>query len=190
MSKPAVFTAVGNKQTLLATVRDAVIAVDDEPVLSLSGPDRGGPRRARPAPRRRAARRPHHRRRQSLRRDRRDAARCGQQRRGGGPREPWETHAQQRLTGARFWVGIRPKRGHCVPGSTPTPRSICSCCTWRRAPTTSWRTARLDPAALSALAHRGAHPAAAGRWLARTGPLECAGWGFATGAPVDAPAVA
>src|SRR2546423_637855 len=38
VSKPTVFTAVGNKQTLLSTVRDVAMAGDDEKVPVLERP--------------------------------------------------------------------------------------------------------------------------------------------------------
>ncbi|MHA6794052.1 TetR/AcrR family transcriptional regulator [Pseudonocardia bannensis] len=104
VSKPTVFTAVGNKQTLLAVVRDVAMAGDDEPVAvgarpaareieSEPDPDRAvdllteliagiGSRYA------------------AIAEVVRGAAESGEE----GPRELWRASEEQRLAGARQWI--------------------------------------------------------------------------------------
>ena len=104
VSKPTVFTAVGNKQTLLSTVRDVAMAGDDEKLSMVERP-LAEQIRAEPDP---------HRavellaglftgvgRRYALIDEvLRGAAHSGEP----GLRELWQTSEQQRLTGARIWA--------------------------------------------------------------------------------------
>lgn len=111
VSKPTVFSAVGNKQTLLRTVRDVAIAGDDKPVpiskRPLTDRIREEPDRGRAI--------------QLLARHLtlvasryavvyevvRAAADSGEQ----DLRDLWETEEEQRLTGARFWVDVLRSKG-------------------------------------------------------------------------------
>ena len=111
VSKPTVFTAVGNKQTLLSAVRDVAMAGDDERVAVFDRPlaDRV---RAEPDQRRAV---------ELLaelvtgigsRYAQIDAALRGAAH-GGEPglRELWETSENQRLFGARLWVTTLAEKG-------------------------------------------------------------------------------
>jgi len=116
VSKPTVFTAVGNKQTVLRAVRDAAIAGDDEPVPVAQRPatDRI---RAEPGQRQAVG---------LLARHLTDvASRYAQINEvlhaaaDGGEedlRELWETEENQRLTGARFWIEVLAGKGPLRPG--------------------------------------------------------------------------
>jgi AcrR family transcriptional regulator len=111
VSKPTVFAAVGNKQTLLSTVRDVAMAGDDERVAVIERPL---------AQRIRAE--PDQRRAVELvaelftgidsRYAEIDAVLRGAAH-GGEPglRELWETSEQQRLFGARLWLSILAEKG-------------------------------------------------------------------------------
>jgi AcrR family transcriptional regulator len=111
VSKPTVFTAVGNKQTLLSTVRDVAMAGDDEKGAVIERPL---------AQRIRAE--PDQRRAVELLAELftgigsryaeidavlRGAAHSGEP----GLRELWETSEQQRLVGARLWVTTLAEKG-------------------------------------------------------------------------------
>src|ERR671927_2039528 len=104
VSKPTVFAAVGNKQTLLSTVRDVAMAGDDQRVAVIERPL---PQRIRAEPDQRRA--------VELLAELftgidsryaeidavlRGAAQSGEP----GLRELWETSEQQRLVGARIWL--------------------------------------------------------------------------------------
>ena len=116
VSKPTVFSAVGNKQMVLRAVRDTAIAGDDEPV----------PVARRPATDRIRAEPDQHRAVQLLARHLTDvASRYAQINEvlhaaaDGGEkdlRELWETEEDQRLTGARFWVEVLTGKGPLRPG--------------------------------------------------------------------------
>ena len=111
VSKPTVFAAVGNKQTLLSTVRDVAMAGDDQKVAVTERPL---------AQRIRAE--PDQRRAVELlaelftgidsRYAEIDAVLRGAAH-GGEPglRELWETSEQQRLLGARIWVSTLVEKG-------------------------------------------------------------------------------
>jgi len=116
VSKPTVFSAVGNKQMVLRAVRDLAIAGDDEPVPVARRPtaDRI---RAEPDPRRAV----------DLLAQRLTgvASRYAEINEvlhaaaGGGEhdlRELWETEEDQRLTGARAWVEVLTSKGPQRPG--------------------------------------------------------------------------
>ena len=105
VSKPTVFSAVGNKQTLLSVVRDVAMAGDDEPIAMGERPnaraitDEPDPARAIDllvdhiaAVSRRYA---------GIDDVLRGAAESGEE----GPRELWRTSEDQRLAGARHWLG-------------------------------------------------------------------------------------
>lgn len=116
VSKPTVFSAVGNKQQLLRAVRDLAIAGDDEPV----------PVSRRPATDRIRAEPDH---RQAVRLLARHltgvasryaainevlhaAADSGEV----GIRELWMTEEDQRLIGARFWIDVLASKAALRPG--------------------------------------------------------------------------
>lgn len=119
VSKPTVFSAVGNKQTLLRTVRDVAIAGDDEPMPVAKRPLTN---RIREEPDRGRAIQllAHHLTSVASRyaivyEVLRAAADSGEQE----LKELWETEEQQRLTGARFWVEtLREKGGPLRQGLT------------------------------------------------------------------------
>jgi AcrR family transcriptional regulator len=104
VSKPTVFSAVGNKQTVLSAVRDVAMAGDDEKLTMVERP-LAEQIRQEPDPRRavellaglfagvgrRYAR---------VDEVLRGAAHSGEP----GPRELWQTSEEQRLTGARIWA--------------------------------------------------------------------------------------
>jgi AcrR family transcriptional regulator len=104
VSKPTVFTAVGNKQTLLKVVRDVAMAGDDEPVaISDRQPAvaaREEPDQERAIPLAAASIMGVNRRYAGIDGVLRGAAASGEE----GLRELWETSEQQRLMGARFWL--------------------------------------------------------------------------------------
>jgi AcrR family transcriptional regulator len=115
VSKPTVFTAVGNKQMVLRAVRDVAIAGDDEPV----------PVARRPAADRIRAE-PDQRRAVELLAEHLTgvASRYAQIHEvlhaasDGGEedlRELWEAEEDQRLTGARFWVEVLISKGPLRP---------------------------------------------------------------------------
>lgn len=104
VSKPTVFTAVGNKQTLLKVVRDVAMAGDDEPVM-INERERAVSAREEPDQERAilhvaASIMGVNRRYAGIDGVLRGAAASGED----GLRELWETSEQQRLTGARFWL--------------------------------------------------------------------------------------
>jgi len=116
VSKPTVFSALGNKQMVLHAVRDAAIAGDDAPV----------PVARRPATDRIRAESDQRRAVQLLAQHLTGvASRYAQINEvlhaaadGGEPdlRELWETEEDQRLTGARFWVEALTSKGPLRPG--------------------------------------------------------------------------
>ncbi len=116
VSKPTVFSAVGNKQMVLRAVRHLAIAGDDEPVPVARRPtaDRI---RAEPDPRRAVDLLAQHltgvaSRYAEINEVLHAAA-------GGGEhdlRELWETEEDQRLTGARAWVEVLTSKGPQRPG--------------------------------------------------------------------------
>ncbi len=111
VSKPTVFNAVGNKQTVLSAVRDVAIAGDDEPV----------PVAQRPATDVIREEPEQHRAIRLLARHLtsvasryaviyevlRAAAGSGEE----DLRQLWETEEQQRLTGAGFWIDVLRRKG-------------------------------------------------------------------------------
>jgi AcrR family transcriptional regulator len=104
VSKPTVFTAVGNKQTLLKVVRDVAMAGDDEPV-AISDRQPAVAAREEPDQERAillaaASITGVNRRYAGIDGVLRGAAASGED----GLRELWETSEQQRLMGARFWL--------------------------------------------------------------------------------------
>ncbi|HEV8279870.1 MAG TPA: helix-turn-helix domain-containing protein [Streptosporangiaceae bacterium] len=116
VSKPTVFSAVGNKQLVLRAVRDAAIAGDDEPVPVAKRPATD---QIRGEPDQRAAV-------ELLAQHLTGVARRYAQinevlhaAADGGEedlRQLWETEEDQRLTGARFWVEILTSKGPLRPG--------------------------------------------------------------------------
>ena len=116
VSKPTVFSAVGNKQMVLRAVRDTAIAGDDAPV----------PVARRPATDRIRAEPDQGRAVQLLARHLTGVAsryaRINEVLHAaadGGEedlRELWETEEDQRLTGARFWVEVLTAKGPLRPG--------------------------------------------------------------------------
>src|SRR5919199_3732678 len=111
VSKPTVFAAVGNKQTLLSTVRDVAMAGDDQRVAVIERPL---PQRIRAEPDQRRAL-------ELLaelftgidcRYAEIDAVLRGAAH-GGEPglRQLWETSEQQRLIGARAWAATLAEKG-------------------------------------------------------------------------------
>ena len=115
VSKPTVFSAVGNKQMVLRAVRDAAIAGDDEPVPVARRPatDRI---RAEPDQRRAVRLLAQHltgvaSRYSQINEVVHAAADGGEE----GLRELWETEEDQRLTGARFWTEVLTGKGPLRP---------------------------------------------------------------------------
>jgi AcrR family transcriptional regulator len=111
VSKPTVFSAVGNKQMVLRAVRDTAIAGDDEPVPVARRPatDRI---RAEPDQRRAVGLLAQHltgvaSRYAQINEVLHAAADGGEE----DLRELWETEEEQRLTGARFWVEVLTGKG-------------------------------------------------------------------------------
>jgi AcrR family transcriptional regulator len=116
VSKPTVFSAVGNKQTVLASVRDVAMAGDDEKLSMVQRPLAEQIRRE-PDPYRavellaglftgvgrRYAR---------IDEVLRGAAHSGEP----GPRELWHTSEEQRLTGARIWATTLAGKGRFGDG--------------------------------------------------------------------------
>jgi AcrR family transcriptional regulator len=104
VSKPTVFTAVGNKQTLLKVVRDVAMAGDDEPVAMSDRPHaeavRTEPDQDRAVAMAAAAFIGVSRRYAAVDGVLRGAAAAGE----AGLRELWETSEAQRLAGARMWM--------------------------------------------------------------------------------------
>jgi AcrR family transcriptional regulator len=116
VSKPTVFSAVGNKQLVLRAVRDAAIAGDDEPVPVARRPatDRI---RAEPDQRRAVRLLAQHltgvASRYAQINEVLHAAADGSEE---DLRELWETEEDQRLTGARFWTEVLISKGPLRPG--------------------------------------------------------------------------
>jgi AcrR family transcriptional regulator len=116
VSKPTVFSAVGNKQMVLRAVRDMAIAGDDEPVPVAKRPatDRI---RGEPDQRRAVELVAQHltgvaSRYAQINEVLHAAADGGEE----DLRELWETEEDQRLTGARFWVEVLTSKGPLRPG--------------------------------------------------------------------------
>jgi AcrR family transcriptional regulator len=116
VSKPTVFSAVGNKQSVLRAVRDIAIAGDDEPVPVAKRPatDRI---RAEPDRRRAVELLAQHltdvaSRYAEINEVLHAAADTGEE----DLRELWETEEDQRLTGARSWVEVLTGKGRLRPG--------------------------------------------------------------------------
>jgi AcrR family transcriptional regulator len=119
VSKPTVFTAVGNKQTVLRAVRDVAIAGDDEPVPVAQRPlvDRV---RAAPDQRRAVSLMAAHLtavagRYAEINEVVHTAADGGDE----GLRELWTTEEEQRLTGARLWLELLTDKGGLRKGVAP-----------------------------------------------------------------------
>jgi AcrR family transcriptional regulator len=115
VSKPTVFSAVGNKQTVLRAVRDVAIAGDDEPVPVAKRPatDRI---RAEPGQRRAVELLAQHltgvaSRYAEINEVLHAAADGGEE----DLRQLWETEEDQRLTGARLWVEVLTSKGPLRP---------------------------------------------------------------------------
>ena len=116
VSKPTVFSAVGNKQLVLRAVRDAAIAGDDAPIPVAKRPATD---QIRGEPDQRAAV-------ELLAQHLTGVARRYAQinevlhaAADGGEedlRQLWETEEDQRLTGARFWTEILTSKGPLRPG--------------------------------------------------------------------------
>jgi AcrR family transcriptional regulator len=132
VSKPTVFSAVGNKQTVLASVRDVAMAGDDEKLSMVQRPLAEQIRRE-PDPYRAV---------ELLaglftgvgRRYASPArASCGTQARSSGSPAPG--------SGPRAW----PARAGCAMASISTRRPICSGCTWHRTSTTGSSTSAAGP---------------------------------------------
>lgn len=121
VSKPTVFSAVGNKQMVLRAVRDMAIAGDDKPVPVSRRPatDRI---RAEPDQRRAIDLLARHltgvaSRYAEINEVLHAAADSGED----GIRELWNTEEDQRLIGARFWVDVLTSKAPLRPGiDTPT----------------------------------------------------------------------
>jgi AcrR family transcriptional regulator len=116
VSKPTVFTAVGNKQMVLRAVRDVAIAGDDEPVPVARRPaaDRI---RAEPGQRRAVDLLAQHltgvaSRYAEINEVLHAAADSGED----DLRELWQLEEDQRLTGARWWVEVLTSKGPLRPG--------------------------------------------------------------------------
>ncbi len=116
VSKPTVFSAVGNKQMVLHAIRDMAIAGDDEPVPVAKRPatDRI---RGEPDQRRAVELLAQHltgvaSRYAQINEVLHAAADGGEE----DLRELWETEEDQRLTGARFWVEVLTSKGPLRPG--------------------------------------------------------------------------
>ena len=116
VSKPTVFTAVGNKQALLQAVRDVAIAGDDEPVPIVQRPRTI---RVQDEPDRHKAIRllardftNVHSRYAPINEVIRGAAAGGEE----NLRQLWATEEQQRLTGARHWVKVLVDKAPLRPG--------------------------------------------------------------------------
>jgi AcrR family transcriptional regulator len=119
VSKPTVFSAVGNKQQLLRAVRDVAIAGDDEPVAVAKRPatDRI---RAEPDQRRAVALLARHltgvaSRYAELHEVVHAAADSGEDE----LRDLWQLEEEQRLTGARRWIEVLTGKGPLRPGLDP-----------------------------------------------------------------------
>jgi AcrR family transcriptional regulator len=106
VSKPTVFTAVGNKQTLLTVVRDVAMAGDDEPVALNERPlavaAREEPDQDRAIRLVAASITGVNRRYAAIDGVLRGAAATGED----GLRELWETSERQRHAGARHWLTV------------------------------------------------------------------------------------
>jgi AcrR family transcriptional regulator len=116
VSKPTVFSAVGNKQMVLRAVRDLAIAGDDEPVPVAKRPglDRI---RAEPDQRRVVELLAQHltsvaSRYAEINEVLHTAADTGEK----DLRDLWDTEEDQRLTGARLWVELLSRKGPLRPG--------------------------------------------------------------------------
>ena len=116
VSKPTVFSAVGNKQTVLRAVRDVAIAGDDEPVPVAKRPatDRI---RAEPDQRRAVALLTQHltgvaSRYAEINEVLHAAADSGED----DLRDLWRLEEDQRLTGAHLWVDVLTSKGPLRPG--------------------------------------------------------------------------
>jgi AcrR family transcriptional regulator len=116
VSKPTVFSAVGNKQMVLRAVRDTAIAGDDEPVPVARRPA-ADQIRAEPDQRRAIELLAQHlaavaSRYAQINEVLHAAADGGE----ADLRELWETEEDQRLTGARFWIEVLTGKGPLRPG--------------------------------------------------------------------------
>jgi AcrR family transcriptional regulator len=116
VSKPTVFSAVGNKQMVLRAVRDTAIAGDDEPVPVARRPA-ADQIRAEPDQRRAIALLAQHltgvaSRYAQINEVLHAAADGGE----ADLRELWDTEEDQRLTGARFWIEVLTGKGPLRPG--------------------------------------------------------------------------
>jgi AcrR family transcriptional regulator len=116
VSKPTVFSAVGNKQTLLKVVRDVAMAGDDEPVAMKERPlgvaARDEPDQERAIQLVVASIMGVNRRYAAVDGVLRGAAASGED----GLRELWETSEQQRLAGARYWMTTLAAKAPPPPG--------------------------------------------------------------------------
>jgi AcrR family transcriptional regulator len=116
VSKPTVFSAVGNKQVVLRAVRDTAIAGDDAPVPVARRPATDWIR-AEPDQRRAVQLLARHltgvaSRYAQINEVLHAAADGGEE----DLRELWQTEEDQRLTGARFWIEILTGKGPLRPG--------------------------------------------------------------------------
>jgi AcrR family transcriptional regulator len=115
VSKPTVFSAVGNKQMVLRAVRDTAIAGDDEPVSVAQRPATEQIR-SEPDQNRAVLLLAQHltgvASRYAQINEVLHVAADGDQ----DLRELWETEEDQRLTGARFWVEVLTGKGPLRPG--------------------------------------------------------------------------
>jgi AcrR family transcriptional regulator len=116
VSKPTVFSAVGNKQMVLRAVRDTAIAGDDAPIPVAKRPATDQIR-AEPDQRRAVQLLAQHltgvaSRYAQINEVLHAAADGGEE----DLRELWETEEDQRLTGARFWTGVLTSKGSLRPG--------------------------------------------------------------------------
>jgi AcrR family transcriptional regulator len=116
VSKPTVFSAVGNKPTVLSAVRDVAMAGDDEQV-PIAGRPLAQRIRAEPDQRRAVALVAELCTGIGRRYARIDAVLRGAAHSGEPElQELWQTSEDQRLTGARLWVGILTEKGPLRPG--------------------------------------------------------------------------
>ena len=116
VSKPTVFSAVGNKQMVLRAVRDIAIAGDDEPIPVQQRPA-VSQIRAEPDQRKAVELIARHltdvgSRYAQISEVLHTAADGGEQ----DLRELWETEEDQKLIGARFWIDILTDKGPLRPG--------------------------------------------------------------------------
>jgi AcrR family transcriptional regulator len=119
VSKPTVFTAVGNKQTVLSAVRDVALAGDDEAV-AVSDRPAADEIRAEPDPRRTVELLAAHFTEVNGRYAQVDEVLRGAAQSGEPElRELWRTSEEQRLIGARMWLTTLAGKGPLREGLDP-----------------------------------------------------------------------